>query len=157
MKSLKLFGAFVLLSAVLSPLGAEFVSVGMNFYTSGDGDLTRIGKLPAGVTVMAKKKFDNPKLQGFCRYIVIDLDKCRSIDLKFAVAGKGQIFPSVSAWKGRIGGSSPADVKCLKFEFNDEVCSKKPFVFSKYRRMAPNNGFEDGDVISVKAEFARAE
>ena len=157
MKLLKLWSASVLLAALASPLGAEFVTVGINFYTSGEGDLTRIGKLPAGVTVMAKKKFDNPKLQGFCRYIVIDLDKCTKIDLKFAVAGKGQIFPSVSAWKGRIGASSPASVKCLKFEFNDEVCVKKPFVFNKYRRLAPNNGFEDGDVIAVKAEFAKAE
>ena len=105
---------------------------------------------------MPKKKFDNPKLKGFCRYIVIDLDKCTSIDMKFVVSGKGQIFPSVSAWKGKIGASSPASVKCVKFEFNDEVCVKKPFVFSKYRRLAPNNGFEDGDVITVKAEFAKA-
>ena len=157
MKRLKLWSAFVLFAAAVSPLGAEFVTVGLNFYTPGDGDLVRIGKLPAGVTVMAKKKFDNPKLQGVCRYIVIDLDKCAKIDLKFAVAGKGQIFPSVSAWKGKIGASSPAQVKCLKFEFNDEVCTKKPFVFNKYRRMAPNNGFEDGDVIAVKAEFAKAE
>ena len=155
MRRLKLWSVLVLFAAAVSPLGAEFVSVGLNFYTPGEGDLTRIGKLPAGVTVMAKKKFDNPKLQGFCRYIVIDLDKCRSIDMKFAVAGKGQIFPSVSAWKGRIGASSPASVKCLKFEFNDEVCVKKPFVFGKYRRLAPNNGFEDGDVITVKAEFAK--
>ena len=157
MKLLKLWSASVLLAALASPLGAEFVTVGINFYTSGEGDLTRIGKLPAGVTVMAKKKFDNPKLKGFCRYIVLDLDKCTSVDLKFAVAGKGQIFPSVSAWKGKIGASSPAKVKCLKFEFNDEVCSKKPFVFNKYRRMAPNNGFEDGDVISIKAEFSKAD
>ena len=121
MKLLKLWSASVLLAALASPLGAEFVTVGINFYTSGEGDLTRIGKLPAGVTVMAKKKFDNPKLKGFCRYIVLDLDKCTSVDLKFAVAGKGQIFPSVSAWKGKIGASSPAKVKCLKFEFNDEV------------------------------------
>ena len=157
MKRFKLWSAFVLFAALASPLGADFVTVGLNFYTSGDGDLARIGKLPAGVTVMAKKKFDDPKLKGFCRYIVIDLDKCTAIDLKFAVAGKGQIFPSVSAWKGKIGGSPNASVKCLKFEFNDEVCAKKPFVFGKYRRMAPNNGFEDGDVITVKAEFAKAE
>ena len=75
----------------------------------------------------------------------------------FGLAQIGQIFPSVSAWKGKVGGSANASVKCLTFEFNDEVCTKKPFVFGKYRRMAPNNGFEDGDVIAVKAEFAKAE
>ena len=155
--NLKLFGAFVLFAAIASPLCADCVTVGLNFYTSGEGDLTRVGKLPAGVTIMAKKKFDNPKLQGFCRYIVIDLDKCTSIDMKFVVAGKGQIFPSVSAWKGKIGASPNAKVKCVKFEFNDEVCAQKPFVFGKYRRMAPNNGFEDGDVITVRAGFAKAE
>lgn len=157
MKQLTLWCVVAVFAAMASSLRADFVTVGLNFYTPGDGDLVRIGKLPAGVTVMAKKKFDNPKLQGFCRYVVIDLDKCTKIDLKFAVAGKGQVFPSVSAWKGKIGASSPASVKCLKFEFNDEVCAQKPFVFGKYRRMAPNNGFEDGDVITVKAEFAKAE
>ena len=155
MKQLKVWCAAVMTVMALGA-GAEYISVGLNFYTSGDGDLVRAGKLPAGVTVMPKKKFDNPKLKGFCRYIVIDLDKCTSIDMKFVVSGKGQIFPSVSAWKGKIGASSPANVKCVKFEFNDEVCVKKPFVFSKYRRLAPNNGFEDGDVITVKAEFAKA-
>ena len=157
MTKLKFFGALAVLAVMGASLCAEYVSIGLNFYTAGDGDFTRIGKLPAGVTVMAKKKFDNPKLKGFCRYIVVDLDKCTSIDMKFAVAGKGQIFPSVSAWKGKVGGSANASVKCLTFEFNDEVCTKKPFVFGKYRRMAPNNGFEDGDVIAVKAEFAKAE
>ena len=157
MKQLKLRSIVAVVAAMASSLCADFVTVGLNFYTSGDGDLSRVGKLPAGVTVMAKKKFDNPKLKGFCRYIVIDLDKCTSIDMKFVVAGKGQIFPSVSAWKGKIGASSPANVKCVKFEFNDEVCAQKPFVFGKYRRMAPNNGFEDGDVITVRAGFAKAE
>ena len=158
-----MFGKFLAAAALIfgicasAPAG-DIVSLSFNFYGS-DGDVVPVGALPEGIKPGPKIKFRNPKLYGYATTFKIDLDKIRSLDLKFTVKGKaGVIKPSVSSSTRNKDGSFKT-IECVSFEFCDEPVPNAPCKFSKWTGMSSNTGVEvkDGDTVTLKAEFKPVE
>ena len=147
----KLLLAGILSVACLGAFAAEIASISFNFYS--DGVIELDGKAPAGVTICRKIRFHDPKLHGFAFPLEIDLDKTKSVDLKFKVkGGSGRMQVSVNCRAVRNGKKLPAPtLECTEFVLNDEEVAT-PFTIKKWRGVKWVT-LEDGDTITVKATF----
>ena len=147
----------ILLAGILSfmacagAFAAEIVNLSFNFYSAGE--IVLEGEAPAGVTICRKIRFHNPKLFGYAFPLQINLDKIKSIDLKFKVkGGEGKMEASVSPSAFKDGKKLPAPtLKCTEFILNDEEVAT-PFTFKKWKGVKKVM-LEDGDTITVKATF----
>ena len=148
----KFFAVAALLFALaVSGFAGEFVRIDFNFWGS-DAAIVPVGKLPDGVKMLKKTPFNNKKLYGFATPLIIDLGKVKSIDLKFTIKGKaGKIVPSLQACRGDDG-KFPT-FACLEFEFNGDASTKMPMKFSKWTNSGVSAEVEDGDTVTLKAEF----
>lgn len=153
MKKLLLIGLLSFV-ACAGAFATEIVNLSLNFYSGGE--IVLEGKAPAGVTVCRKIKFHNPKLFGYAFPLQINLDKTKSVDLKFKVkGGSGKMEVSVSPSAFRNGKKLPAPtLECTEFELNEEPVDT-PFTFKKWSGVKTII-LEDGDIITVKATFKSA-
>ena len=140
------FGAVSIVSA------KDFVAISMNFYNP-NGVIAAEGKLPEGVVLLPKVRFNNPRLKGHAFTIRVDLEKTQSVDVRLKVGGTGVIDPSVNLITSPI--RKGWEVECQEFEFCGEASDKTPFVFKKWTSMGAKPPFtaEDGEIITVKAKF----
>ena len=148
----KFFAVVALLFALaVSGFAGEFVRIDLNFWGS-DAAIVPVGKLPDGVRMLKKVPFNNKKLYGFATPLIVDLGKVRSLDLKFSIQGKaGKIVPSLQSCRGDDG--KFPEIECLEFEFNGDASTKMPMKFSKWTNSGVNAEVEDGDTVTLKAEF----
>jgi len=160
----KFFAAMALAACGAAPVfAANIIAMDLNFYTKDGGTVKPAGKLPDGVTMGRKIRFSNPKLKGFAYPVRIDIDKVKSIDLKFVVThGSGKIAPSlcgiVTDAEGKMVGKFV--FKCSRLEFCDEESPLKlPMMIRKWINMFPPWGVPvtEGDPVTVKATFEKAE
>lgn len=152
LKTLALAVALTALAAAAS--AGDVVRLDFNFWGS-DADVVPVGKLPAGVWLGKKAPFNNKKLYGFATPVFIDIAKAPKIELKFTVKGKsGVIKPSVMPCRGKDG-KTPA-IECAEFEFNGEVSPKAPLEFSDWTNTGLKSEVDDGDTVTLKAEFKPA-
>ena len=142
----------LLCAAAFAVSAADWVEIDFNFYNP-DGVITVEGKLPEGVELRPKIRFNNPKLKGHAFTIWVDLDKTQSFDIKLKVKGDGVIDPSVNLTPRPM--RKNWEVECQEFEFCGEASDKTPFVFKKWTSMGSNPPFvaEDGETITIKAKF----
>ena len=149
-KKLLFAGALALL-ACAGAFATEIVTISFNFYSGGE--IVLDGKAPAGVTICRKIRFHNPKLFGFAFPTEINLDKTKTVELKFKVkGGEGKLVASVSSRAVKGGKKLPAPaIKCTEFILNDEEVAT-PFGFSKWKAVKTTT-VEDGDTITIKATF----
>ena len=150
MKKLLLAGILSVM-ACAGAFAVEIVNLSFNFYSAGE--IVLDGEAPAGVTICRKIRFHNPKLFGYAFPLQINLDKIKSIDLKFKVkGGEGKMEASVSPSAFKDGKKLPAPtLKCTEFLLNDEEVAT-PFTFKKWKGVKKVM-LEDGDTITVKATF----
>ena len=146
-----LFAGVLSLLACAGAFAAEFVTISFNFYSGGE--IVLDGEVPKGVTIGRKIRFHNPKLFGYAFPLEINLDKVKSVDLKFKVkGGEGKMEASVSCRAVKDGKKQPAPtIKCTEFVLNDEEVAT-PFTFKKWTGVKKVM-LEDGDTITVKATF----
>ena len=151
MKKILLMAA-VICGAALAVAAKDHVAVSMNFYNP-DGEITVDGKLPEGVVLRPKIRFNNPKLKGHAFSLWVDIAKVQSIDVKLKVKGGGVIDPSVNLTSTPV--RKGWEVECREFEFCGEASDKTPFTFTKWTSMGSKPPFaaEDGETITVKAKF----
>ena len=151
MKKVLLMAAMLGAAALTVP-AKDYVTVSMNFYNP-DGVITVEGKLPEGVELRPKIRFNNPKLKGHAFTLWVDLDKAQSFDIKLKVRGEGVIDPSVNLTPVPV--RKGWEVECQEFEFCGDASDKTPFTFKKWTSMGPKPPFtaEDGEIITVKAKF----
>ena len=151
MKKVLLMAA-MLCGAVLAVSAKDFVAVSMNFYNP-DGVITVEGKLPEGLELRPKIRFNNPKLKGHAFTIWVDIDKIQEFDIKLKVKGAGVIDPSVNL--APVPVRKGWEVECQEFEFCGEASDKTPLVFRKWTSMGTKPPFtaEDGEIITIKAKF----
>lgn len=154
MKKVLLVGFLSLLTCA-GAFAAEFASISFNFYSGGV--IVPEGKVPAGVTVCKKIRFHNPKLFGYAHPIEINLDKTKSVKMKFKVkGGSGRVVVSVNCKKVEKGKKSAATtLKCKEFILDEEE-AETPFTFSKWKAVKEIK-VEDGDTITLEASFEPAE
>jgi len=147
-------GALALLFCAAAS-ATEFVNLSFNFYSAGE--IVLEGKAPAGVTVVRKIRFHNPKLFGYAFPVQINLDKTKTVDLKFKVkGGSGKMEASVSPSAFKDGKKLPAPtLKCTEFILNEEEDVETPFTFKKWKGVKKVM-LEDGDTITIKATFEAA-
>ena len=144
--------AVVLCGMALAVSAKDYVAVSMNYYNP-DGEITVEGKLPDGVELRPKIRFNNPKLKGHAFSLWVDIAKVQSIDVKLKVRGGGVIDPSVNL--ASVPVRKGWEVECLEFEFCGEASDKTPFTFKKWTSMGSKPPFtaEDGEILTVKAKF----
>ena len=154
MKKLLLTGVLSLL-ACAGAFATDIVTISFNFYSAGE--IVLDGKAPEGVTICRKIRFHNPKLFGFAFPVQINLDKTKSVELKFKVkGGSGKMEASVSLMAVKDGKKLPVPtLKCTEFELNEEEANT-PFTFKKWKGVKTIM-LEDGDTITIKASFDKAE
>ena len=142
----------MLCGAALAVSAKDFVAISMNFYNP-NGVVTVEGKLPDGVVLLPKVRFNNPKLKGHAFTLRVDLDKVQSVDVKLKAGGTGVIDPSVNLITSPV--RKGWEVECQEFEFCGDASDKTPFVFKKWTSMGTKPPFtaEDGETITVKAKF----
>ena len=150
MKKLLLAGILSLL-ACAGAFATEIVSISFNFYSAGV--IVPEGELPAGVTVCKKIRFHNPKLFGYAHPIEINLDKTKSVKMKFKVkGGEGKLVVSVNCKAVKDGRKQPAPtIKCTEFILNEEEVDT-PFTYKKWKAVKEIT-VEDGDTITLEASF----
>ena len=148
----KLLLAGILSAACFGAFAAEIATISFNFYS--DGVIALDGKAPAGVTICRKIRFHDPKLHGFAFPLEINLDKTKSVDLKFKVkGGSGKMQVSVNCAAVKNGKKQPAPtLECTEFVLNDEEVAT-PFTITRWKGVKWV-ALEDGDTITVKATFA---
>ena len=151
MKKVVLMAA-MLCGAALAVSAKDFLAISMNFYNPG-GVVTVEGKLPDGVVLLPKVRFNNPKLKGHAFTLRVDIDKVQSVDVKLKVRGAGVIDPSVNLVT--VPTRKGWEVECLEFEFCGDASDKTPFTFKKWTSVGTKPPFnaEDGEIITVKAKF----
>jgi len=154
MKKLFLTGVLSLLVCA-GAFATDIVTISFNFYSAGE--IVLDGKAPEGVTICRKIRFHNPKLFGFAFPVQINLDKTKSVELKFKVkGGSGKMEASVSPMAVKDGKKLPVPtLKCTEFELNEEEVDT-PFTFKKWKGVKTIM-LEDGDTITIKASFEKAE
>ena len=153
MKKLLLVGLWTLLFCA-GAYATDIAVISFNFYS--DGEIVLEGQAPAGVTICRKIRFHNPKLHGFAFPLEINLDKTKSVDLKFKVkGGSGKMVTSVNCRAVKNGKKQPAPtLKCTEFVLDDEEADT-PIIIKKWKAVKEIT-LEDGDTISVKATFESA-
>ena len=157
----KMFLAGVLtLAFAAASFAADTLGMSLNFY-SDSGKIAPVGELPAGVTMNKPIKFPaKSKLKGYAWPVLIEIDKAPEINLEFKVEGSGELVVSLNPeiWVAGKGIVSRMTVKCIKFVLNGRPNKKVPFTFSKWTKATPRGIMvEDGDTVSIKAEFVRME
>ena len=154
MKKLLLVGMLSLL-ACAGVRATDIAVISFNFYS--DGEIVLEGKAPEGVTICRKIRFHNPKLHGFAFPLEINLDKTKSVELKFKVkGGSGRLVTSTNCRAVKNGKKMPAPtLECTEFILDDEEVAT-PFTIKKWKAVKEIT-VEDGDTITVKATFKSAE
>ena len=79
--------AAMLVALTAAGFSGDIVRFDFNCYGS-DADIVPVDKLPNGVTIGKKAPFNNPKIVGRATPLFIDIDKIRTVDLKFTFSGK---------------------------------------------------------------------
>ena len=153
LKKLLFAGALSLL-ACAGAFATEIASVSFNFYSAGV--IVPEGEVPAGVTICPKIRFHNPKLFGFAHPLEVNLDKTKSIKMKFKVkGGEGKVVVSVNSRAVKGGKKLPAPkLTCTEFILNDEEVTT-PFTYNKWKAVKEIT-VEDGDTITLEASFEPA-
>ena len=140
---------------------AEVVAMDLNLYSTGPISVKPVGKLPAGVTLGKPIKYRNPALKGLAFPVRIDLGKTKTVNIAFTVSGDARICPSLTGHVTNSRGKRVRQLKfkCVAFEFCDEPSTLKlPRVIEKWTNMLPRGiDATDGETITVKATFAKAE
>ena len=150
MKKFLIAGLLSLL-ACAGAYATDIAVISFNFYS--DGVIELEGKAPAGVTICRKIRFHDPKLHGFAFPLEINLDKTKSVDLKFKVkGGSGKMQVSMNCAAVKNGKKQPAPtLKCTEFILDDEEVAT-PITIKKWTGVKWVQ-LEDGDTITVKATF----
>ena len=147
-----MIAVFALALGALAVEAREVVTLGV--YVKGDGAVATEGKLPQGVTLGKSKKTKSGWMSFPYRF---DLATAQSAELKFKVVKGGSCYISlyaVSVEKGKKSVAIP--VTCKVLEINGEAVDGVPLTIKKWRKMAERE-FKDGDVVTVKVEFAKPE
>lgn len=152
-KKMLLVGVLTLMMCA-GAFAAEIVSVSFNFYSAGV--IVPDGEVPAGVTICKKIRFHNPKLFGYAHPLELNLDKAKSLNMKFKVkGGEGRVVVSVNCKATKSGGKSAATtITCTEFILNDEEADT-PFTYSKWKAVKEIK-VKDGDTITLEAAFEPA-
>lgn len=152
---IKFFSVIALLVAfAASGFAGDFVRIDLNFWGS-DAAVTAVGKLPAGVRIGKKTPFNNKKLYGFATPIFVDIGKAPKFEITLKIKGKaGVIRPSVQPCRGSDG--KFPEFECLEFEFNGNASTKAPLKFKAWTNMELSTEVDDGDTVTLKAEFKPA-
>ena len=157
LKKLFLAGVFVFAFAAAA-FAADTLGMSLNFY-SDKGRIAPAGELPDGVKMGKPIKFPaKTKLKGYAWPVLIEIDKVPEINLEFKVEGSGELVVSLNPeiWVAGKGIVSRMTVKCTKFVLNGRPNKKVPFTFSKWTKATPRGIMvEDGDTITIKAEFVK--
>lgn len=150
-----LFAGVLSLLACTGAFATEIATISFNFYSAGE--IVLEGKVPEGVTICRKIRFHNPKLFGYAFPVQINLDKTKSVELKFKVkGGSGKMEVSVSPMAVKNGKKLPAPMlDCTEFVLNGEEV-ETPFTFTKWKGVKKIM-LKDGDTITIKASFEKAE
>ena len=150
MKKLLLVGLWTLLFCA-GAYATDIAVISFNFYS--DGEIVLEGQAPAGVTICRKIRFHNPKLHGFAFPLEINLDKTKTVDLKFKVkGGSGKMQVSMNCAAVKNGKKLPAPtLECTEFVLDDEEVAT-PITIKKWTGVKWVQ-LEDGDTITVKATF----
>lgn len=158
-KKMLLAGLFAL-AASAGALAADTLGMSLNFY-SDSGKIAPVGEFPAGVTMSKPIKFPaKSKLKGFAWPVLIDIAKAPEINLEFKVEGNGELVVSLNPeiWVAGKGIVSRMTVKCIKFVLNGRPNKKVPFTFTKWTKATARGIMvEDGDTVTIKAEFVKME
>ena len=157
----KMFLAGVLAFAfAAASFAADKLGMSLNFY-SDTGKVTPVDDFPAGITMGKPIKFPaKSKLKGYAWPVLIEIDKAPTIDLAFKIEGNGELVVSLNPeiWVAGKGIVSRMTVKCIKFVLNGRPNKKVPFTFSKWTKATARGIMvEDGDIITIKAEFVKME
>lgn len=157
----KMFLAGVLAFAfAAASFAADKLGMSLNFY-SDTGKITPVDDFPAGITMGKPIKFPaKSKLKGYAWPVLIEIDRAPTIDLAFKVEGNGELVVSLNPeiWVAGKGIVSRMTVKCIKFVLNGRPNKKVPFTFSKWTKATARGIMvEDGDIITIKAEFVKME
>ena len=127
--------------------------VTLEIYFKGEGTVSLVGKLPAGMFRAEAKKGD----WGIMYPFYIDLGKAQSFELKFKINGEGKFSPALFAFRREEGKKNQAiPVTCKVFELDGEPASSVPCTIGKWKRMMTKE-VEKGDEIVIKAEFEKPE
>ncbi len=157
-KKMLLAGLFAFAASAVA-FAADVLGMSLNFY-SDTGKIAPAGEFPAGVTMGKPIKFPaKSKLKGYAWPVRIEIDRAPTIELEFKVEGDGELVVSLNPeiWNGgKI--ISKMTVKCIKFVLNGRPNKKVPFTFSKWTKATARGIMvEDGDTVTIKAEFVKME
>ena len=155
-KKMLLTGVFAFVFTAAS-FAADVLGMSLNFY-SDKGRITPVGDFPAGVLMGKPLKFPaKSKLKGYAWPVRIEIDRAPTIKLEFKVEGNGELVVSLNPeiWVAGKGIVSRMTVKCIKFVLNGRPNKKVPFTFSKWTKATRGIMVEDGDTITIKAEFVK--
>ena len=152
-----LLGLVCALTVSAGAFAGERVAISINFYDD-NGDITPVREFPAGVTWQKRIRFSNRRLKGFAYPIHIDLGRASGVDQVFRIKGTGRLLVSVNCGAGIAGRPDGAlKIRCLKFFLNGVSGKKTPFVFSGWTVASNQISVKDGDIITIRAEFEKAE
>ena len=147
--TLALFALFV---GALVAEARDVVTLGI--YLDGDSSVSVVGKLPQGVS-LGKPKKTKKGLMSFP--IHVNLGQTQSAEFQLKVANGGSADLSLFAFKHEKGKkNAPLAVECKKFEINGKPVKGIPRAIRKWQKVAKRE-FQDGDVVTIKLEFAKPE
>ena len=127
--------------------------VTLEIYFKGEGSVSLVGNLPAGMFRAEGKKGS----WGIMYPYYIDLGKAQAFELKFKIKGEGKFSPALFAFRREDGKKNQSiPVTCKAFEIDGEPASSVPCSIGKWKRMMTKE-VENGDEIVVKAEFEKPE
>ena len=145
-----MIAVFALVLGAAAAEARDVVTFGV--YLDSDCSVTPVGKLPAGVT-RGKPKKTKAGMMSFPFHI--NLGQTQSAEFKFKVTNGGNCSFSLYAFRMVKGKkNTPIPVKCTVFEINGRRVSGVPCTIRKWRKMTIRE-LQDGDVVTIKLEFAR--
>ena len=143
-----LIAAFALVLSAFAAQAEELVSLGI--YRQGEGSIEFVGKAPKGVYVSKPVENKDGTVSFPC---YINIEKIRSLELKFKVTGDVRFYASLYAF--RRPGHKIIPLQCDKFEYNGKPI-RVPKVITGWKRILTRN-LEDGSTFTIKLELSKPE
>ena len=129
----------------------DLVSLGIYFSEGGSVEL---------VEQMPKVVYRGKNVKGKGGYMsfpcYINIDKPKSVELKFKADGDVTVYASLYAFHKAEGGNSIIPVVCNKFEYNGKSIPRIPGVIKGWKRMLTRR-VKDGEIFTISIELEKAD
>ncbi len=144
-----LIAAFALVLGAVAAQAENLASLGV--YCAGEGSIEVVKPLPQYVYVGKSIHNKNGSVSFPC---FINIDKPKSVELKFKVTGDVTFYASLYAF--RRPGHNVIPLVCGKFEYNGKAIPGVPGVIPQWKRMLTRK-VKDGETFTISLDLQKQE